>query len=153
MRTSLVVAALGLLMPACIGDYGPDVGEPQREACANADSDADVEISYSRDIFDGILNVARPTRCLNCHDPGADTPIGYEIGGLDLTTYESLRRGGVRSGGGIVMPGQPCDSILAQKVGAGPPFGSRMPYNGPPYLTDAEQLAIHDWIAEGAKDN
>jgi hypothetical protein len=40
-----------------------------------------------------------------------------------------------------------------QKLESTPPFGSRMPLDGPPYLEDAEVLLIRDWIAEGALDN
>jgi hypothetical protein len=59
----------------------------------------------------------------------------------------------MNSGTRIVIPGKPCDSIIVQKLGLAPPFGARMPYNGPPYLSAAELQLIRDWIAEGALDN
>jgi hypothetical protein len=43
--------------------------------------------------------------------------------------------------------------MLIQKLGAGPPFGSRMPLNGPPFWNSDELKLLHDWIAEGASDN
>jgi hypothetical protein len=53
----------------------------------------------------------------------------------------------------IIVPGQPCESVLLQKVGEGPPYGARMPLNGPTYLEDEDLEVISDWIFEGARDN
>jgi len=53
----------------------------------------------------------------------------------------------------IVVPGQPCASILYLKVDEAPPFGARMPLDGPPFWTEDEIQRLHDWIAEGAGDN
>jgi hypothetical protein len=39
---------------------------------------------------------------------------------------------------------------LLQKIAEGPPFGSRMPLDGPPYLDEERQAVLADWIAEGA---
>ena len=39
------------------------------------------------------------------------------------------------------------------ELGEGPPFGSRMPLDGPPYLEDVDLELIGDWIVEGAHDN
>jgi len=38
-------------------------------------------------------------------------------------------------------------------MSSAPPFGSRMPSNGPPYFSPGERALIADWIAEGANDN
>ena len=75
------------------------------------------------------------------------------MGGLDLTSYATLREGGVVSETDIVVPGRPCDSVLVQKISGSPPFGARMPLGGPPYLSEDEQQLVRDWIAEGARDN
>jgi hypothetical protein len=61
--------------------------------------------------------------------------------------------GGFHSGAQIVVAGDPCASIMYQKLSDAPPFGSRMPLNGPPFWTDDELQLLHDWIAEGASDN
>jgi hypothetical protein len=71
---------------------------------------------------------------------------------FDLTTYDSLRRGGQLSGANIIIPCKPCDSLLVQKLGPTPPFGVRMP-NGMPVLPDSDMAVLRDWIAEGALDN
>ncbi len=65
----------------------------------------------------------------------------------------SVMRGGNNSKANIIIATQPCDSILWQKISAGPPFGSRMPFSGPPFLDDGTRLMFSDWIAEGARDN
>jgi hypothetical protein len=80
-------------------------------------------------------------------------PSGIEQGGLDLGSITSLRAGGRNSGADIVIAGDPCSSLLVQKLESTPPFGSRMPLDGPPYLEPDEIGLIRDWIAEGALEN
>jgi hypothetical protein len=75
------------------------------------------------------------------------------ITGLDLSSLSSLRAGGRNSGPRIVVDLAPCESILFQKVDVAPPFGSRMPLGGPPFLSEDEIRLLHDWIAEGGNDN
>lgn len=85
-------------------------------------------------IFDG--------ECTLCH-----TEFGGP-GGLRMTTYDAVLDGGANPPTVLA-----CDcngSILIQKLGETPPFGIRMPANGPPYLTDDQVQAICDWIDEGA---
>ena len=60
------------------------------------------------------------------------------ISGLDLGSYTALRRGGSIAGTQIVVPEDPCASTLVSKLGRIPAFGSRMPFNGPPYFTAEE---------------
>ena len=88
-----------------------------------------------------------------CHMPNIANPIGIEQSGLDLSTYEKLIQGGNNSGSDIVVPGDACSSLLWQKVSAGPPFGARMPFDGPPFLTEDQLRLLADWIIEGANDN
>jgi hypothetical protein len=141
--------AFAAIVGAC--DLEPDVGPPLFERCENTDSNPSVKVSFSNDIAP-IL--ARPVGgCMPCHDPAATGNIGVTVGGLDLGSLASLRRGGARGGAAIVLPGAPCESVLYQKVIPAPPFGGRMPLDGPPFLTAAEQRLIHDWIAEGAEEN
>ncbi len=140
---SIVVASI--FVAGCVE---PEVGSPSREACTGEDSDPDTEIDYARDIDGAIIHGG--ANCQLCHTPGFGTPIGLSLGGLDLSSAEALRRGGIESGTDIVVPGDPCNSILVQKIGASPPFGARMPLDGPPYLDRAQVQVIIDWIAEGA---
>ena len=98
------------------------------------------------------MSAGRPG-CRACHFPDAETPIGLRQGGLDLSSHATLLAGGTNSGGSIVVPGRPCESVLFLKVAGAPPFGARMPQDGPPFLDAVAVGRIHDWIAEGASDN
>jgi len=51
-----------------------------------------------------------------------------------------------------VIPGNPDDSLLVQKVEGTQPIGQRMPLGGTP-LSNAEIQMIRDWIEAGAEDN
>jgi hypothetical protein len=119
-------------------DGAPAVGGP----CG--DSDPAGTVSFTQHIRP--LLGKSPGGCMGCH--GANATSGFSIG-----SYDALRRGGQESGLQIVVPGKPCESILAQKLGPAPPFGARMPYNGPPFYTAAELTLLRDWIAEGAHNN
>ena len=67
-------------------------------------------------------------RCLVCHS-GAQAPLG-----LRLDSLENLLRGSQR--GPVVHAGDAAGSELLRRLtGSSQP---RMPYDGPPYLTDAE---------------
>jgi hypothetical protein len=53
-----------------------------------------------------------------------------------------------------VRPSDPNDSYIVKKImGAADIVGSRMPLNGPPFLTDAQIAAIRVWITNGAVDD
>ncbi len=138
-----------LLLPAC--ELEPDVGDPIAERCDDGDSDPDQDVSFARDVLP--LFLREHGGCTPCHDPRADGAVGFMTGGLELTSHAALMRGGFNSSRNIVVPGQPCESVLYRKLLPGPPFGSRMPFDGPPFLSGAELRFVHDWIAEGAKDD
>ena len=151
----LTLGALG-----CYEDIEPDVGLPLAGACDPDDTDPDRDVSYSAEIqpiFDRAADTA-PPGC-SCHQPsgpfpgGVTEPIGLIEAGLNLSSYDTLMQGGIISASRIVVPGDPCSSILFQKVTISPPYGSRMPLDGPPYLTPQDIALIHDWIAEGAANN
>jgi hypothetical protein len=145
--------ALAAVTSGCIGNvFEPELGPPRDDRCVNEDSDPDVDVRYQRDIVE-VIYEREDTGCFVCHLPDAPMPFGFEVGGLDLTDRSTLAAGGEVSGQSVVVAGAPCESALYQKVTAGPPFGARMPLNGPPFLSEAEMLLIHDWIAEGAEDN
>ncbi len=130
----------------------PNVGEPLVARCSNVDSDPDRNVSYLRDISP-LINGATGQPGCGCHLPTSADPIGLEATGLDLSSYAGIRAGGVNSLTSIIVPGSPCDSVLWQKVSPGPPFGARMPFDGPPFLDADTRRLLSDWIAEGARDN
>jgi len=147
---------LVLVIAAATGCYDPDVGPAlaatpdggagtvTTNGCSNADSNTTVTVSFGNDIRP--LMTRSPGGCMPCH-------LGRVTSGLDLSSYQSLRRGGLNSGARVIIAGEPCNSILVQKISRTPPFGSRMPYNGPPYFTVEEQQLVRDWVAEGAQNN
>lgn len=155
MKAPLAIAAAGVTHLSCIGvidPLDPEVGNPMFARCSSADSDPDDDLSYARDIRPIFLGQTASPGC-SCHLPTAMDPIGLTETGLNLATYRGLRAGGIDSRNTIVVEGDPCSSIVWQKVSPAPPFGSRMPFDGPPFLTDTDRQAIADWIAEGARDN
>jgi hypothetical protein len=144
------VVAVGGALASC--GLEPDVGELLAGRCSDADSQPDVAVSFSYQVRP-LLNRPNTLGGCGCHIPSAAGSVGIQLSGLDLGSLSSLRAGGLASGPSIVIPMQPCASVLYQKVDEAPPFGSRMPLSGPPFLSEAEIDLIHDWIAEGAKDN
>ena len=145
----IICLPLVVAMLAC--DLEPEVGPSAVERCSNADTDPDVDVSFARDIQPLLSRLNGG--CTACHDPGASNPLGVTLGGLDLRTYASLRRGGVTTAASIVVPGRPCESDLYLKLTAGPRFGSRMPLDGPPFFSLQELGLVSDWIAEGGDDD
>lgn len=148
----LLLAGAAILLGGCIDSIEPDVGPLQASSCVNDDTDPSSDVSFKDDIIPMIL-MQTGTGCLQCHAPDAPTPLGFEVSGLDLSSYASAARGGANSDGTAIIPGQPCQSIMYQKVSPAPPFGGRMPLNGPPYLSEQQLQLVHDWISEGAKNN
>jgi mono/diheme cytochrome c family protein len=143
----VALASLG-----CLDAFEPETGPLLVSPCENIDSNPDVSVSFRVDILEGIFQ-REEINCVRCHTPGGETPIGIEATGFDVSNRATLLRGGNNTGAGIVITGQPCDSLLVQKVSAAPPIGSRMPLPGPPFLSDRDQQQLKDWIAEGARDN
>jgi hypothetical protein len=137
---------------ACDEPFNPDVGGRTLTVCDPRDTDESTSVSYERDIFPLIVRERAMGGC-SCHFSANSTHIGFDLSGLDLTAHDTMRVGGAGSGEDIVVPGDPCVSVLYLKLGFSPPFGSRMPLSGPPFWSDAERGLLHDWIAEGAHDN
>ncbi|HEY5952526.1 MAG TPA: hypothetical protein VIV40_43805 [Kofleriaceae bacterium] len=147
-----------ILLAGCSLDYEPDVGQLQPNVVDGSldpdgspfvpglcgDSDPTTQVSFAMSIRP--LTTRSPGGCNPCH-------TGNTTSGFNLGSYESLRRGGQNSGTRLIVPGKPCDSVIVQKLGLAPPFGARMPFNGPPYFSAAELTLVRDWIAEGALNN
>jgi hypothetical protein len=82
-------------------------------------------------------------RCVVCYKDG-QAPRG-----LRLDSYGGLLRGNQR--GPVVAPGAPDSSELVRRIeGKSQP---RMPFDGPPYLSDDEIRLIGAWIAAGTPDD
>lgn len=84
--------------------------------------------------------------CTKCHTENGHmgpAPEGYQLTSYAATISVVDR---VR-----VVPGNPSASELLRRIrGQARP---RMPFDGPPYLTDAEILSIEKWVVDGARDS
>jgi hypothetical protein len=80
--------------------------------------------------------------------------IQSQLGGLILSSYKGLVKGGSATGGSIVKAGDHAESILWQVVQPKAPWpgGAQMPLGGP-YLSSAELQTIARWIDQGARNN
>jgi len=114
---------------------------PDDAGCAPVDFDADVQ---------PILSAS--CAIVGCHAGSAST------GGLDLSAghaFASLRVSSSKECGGkpLVVPYDPDDSVLWQKVDGAPPpcGGSTMPPPSAGGFSDADRRTLYCWIEEGAK--
>jgi len=85
-------------------------------------------------------------RCVKCHSD--NSILGAPPEGLLLDSYANILAGGERL---AVLPGNPeMSEVWRRVVGHGQP---RMPFDGPPWLEDADIQLIFDWIAQGAANS
>jgi hypothetical protein len=109
--------------------------------------------SIQNEIFNNSDSSGRAA-CTQCHNA-----FGRLFNGLDLSTavaYANLV--GVRSTGKPgairVVAGDAENSYLIHKLEGRPGIvGVRMPFSGPPYLTDGQILVIKRWIDLGARND
>jgi hypothetical protein len=150
--TLLIVLSMPLACSCIAESFEPEVGELRAGLCKPEDSDPDHDVSFKKDILELFKRPNGQAGCA-CHIPMGKRASGIEATGLELSSYRTLMRGGRMSADTIVIPGDPCASLVVQKVSNAPPTGNRMPSDGPPYLTPSERQLLSDWIAEGANDN
>jgi hypothetical protein len=143
---------LGLALAAALGvgcgELDPEVGAVREGAseggiCADGDSDPTQAVTFS-----DVRELVFEPKC-SCHVIAGG--LGQTVGGLDLSDFDAIMGGGVRSQGRAAVAGDPCASVIVQKTGNDTvPFGARMPLSGGTLDVASRQLII-DWIAEGAK--
>jgi hypothetical protein len=110
--------------------------------------------SVQSNIFE-TTDVAGRQACVACHTNVGRNPSG----GLNLAhdgAYDQIVNVPSRGKGGAirVIPGDPDNSYLVKKLeGIAGINGRRMPFSGPPYLTDGQILILRRWIALGAPRN
>jgi hypothetical protein len=155
MTSSLKTCAFVLwtsVLIGCIAELEPDVGSLRAGTCRPEDSNPDVDVSFRDKIMPLFVRSGSQGGC-TCHQPSNRSTPGIDQSGLSLGSYAALMRGGNTSHGNIVIPGDPCGSVIVQKVSSAPPSGARMPPGGPPFMTPEEIGLLRDWITEGAHDN
>ena len=94
-----------------------------------------IKVSFKKDI--------QPILAERCVIPGCHAAPG--AGGLDLTTYDTFKKGG--KGGPTFAVGNGKGSLVVKRID-----GGGMPPILPPLNADQVQLFV-DWIDEGAKNN
>ncbi len=110
--------------------------------------------SIQQQVFEAGDSSGRPG-CTTCHSSTGRNPSG----GLNLNhdvAYDQLVNFASRGKVGAVrvVPGDVASSYLIQKLEGAPGIvGRRMPFNGPPYLTDGQMLILRRWIEIGAPRN
>lgn len=108
--------------------------------------------SIQREIFNTTDSSGRQA-CVTCHVTGG--PAGF----LPLTegvSYGNLvgRTSGAKPGAVRVIPGDPDNSYLIQKLeGAAGIVGQRMPRTTGPFLTEGQVSIIRRWIELGAAND
>jgi hypothetical protein len=148
----MVLAWGGVGLIACLSSLEPDVGELRAGTCVPKDSDPERTVSFRNDVLPLFQRPGGQGGC-TCHQPSNKGTPGIDQTGLSLEDYRSLIKGGTTSHDTIVVPGDPCASLIVQKVSVAPPTGQRMPPSGPPFMTPTEIALLSDWIYEGARDN
>jgi hypothetical protein len=103
----------------------------------------------ANDDFQEIQSTIFTPICTACHT-GTNAPLGLRLDAgnsyaalvnVASTEVPSLMR---------INPGNPDASYLVQKIQGNAAVGSRMPANGPPFLTQAQIDLIRGWVAAGA---
>lgn len=108
--------------------------------------------SIQANIFE-LTDSAGRNACVSCHTNVGRTPAGGlnllhdvaydQLVNVNATQVPSLRR---------VNPGNAEASYLLHKIdGRAVPVGTRMPRNGPPFMTDGQVLILRRWIELGAR--
>ena len=136
MRSLLLLTLLSILLlfSNCINNV---------ENLRTTDDIDPEDVSYSADI--------QPIFTSSCG--GSVCHVNSSVNGVNVSSYTStLNSIGSQYGTEIVVPGNPDDSPLVDKIEANPDIGSRMPLTGS-NLTPTEIQQIRAWITGGAEDN
>jgi hypothetical protein len=109
--------------------------------------------SVQREIIEKTDAAGRPA-CVNCHTSTGRNPAGGQDLNHDVAYNNWVNVPSRGKPGAIrIIPGDPENSYVVQKVeGRAGIAGRRMPFNGP-YLTDGQILILKRWIAIGAPRN
>jgi WD40 repeat protein len=81
-------------------------------------------------------------KCISCHGEKKAS------GGLSMSTFALLKKGGKTGGAAIIEAGDPESSLLVELVK--PDGEPRMPYKQPP-LSDSEIKTLELWVTQGAR--
>ncbi|MEX0846059.1 MAG: T9SS type A sorting domain-containing protein [Balneolaceae bacterium] len=100
-------------------------------------------IAFAQVDYDDEIQPIFNQNCVSCHGGTS---------GVTLSSYDAVMNSvGDQYGTDIVVPGEPDESPLVDKIETNPDFGVRMPQGGP-NLSNEEINLIRDWIEEGANE-
>ncbi|HXG89683.1 MAG TPA: hypothetical protein VNJ02_15245 [Vicinamibacterales bacterium] len=148
-KKSLALPALVVSVVLCIGcdERLSDIAGPTPDLQPTF-------TSVQNEIFNTTDSAGR-VGCTQCHTNQGRNPSA----GLNLTpgnAYAALvNRPSVQKPGALlVIPGDPDNSYLVQKVEGAPGIvGQRMPRTAGPFLTPGQILILRRWIALGARND
>lgn len=136
-RNSFLAATL-IVLSGCAGN-GEGLDEGGRP----------IQPPAPNDDFQEIQNTIFTPVCTVCH-VGANAPQGLRLdAGNSYAALVNVASAEVPSLMRI-NPGNPDASYLVQKIQGTAAVGSRMPANGPPFLSQAQIDLIRSWVAAGA---
>ncbi|MDZ7680260.1 MAG: c-type cytochrome domain-containing protein [Fodinibius sp.] len=139
----ILLCSLGLILGACgSSSTGPNNnGGDDNSGGNNGSEPPEPTFSNVQPIFNDSCGGS------GCH-------IGESTNGVRLDSYENvINSTGTQYGTDVVVPGEPDNSPLIDKISNdNPEFGERMPEGGPP-LSDEDISLIREWIANGAENN
>jgi len=110
--------------------------------------------SVQSQIFE-TTDVAGRQACVNCHtnvgrNPSGGMNLAHAVAYDSIVNVPSSRKAGAIR----VIPGDPENSYLVHKIEGLPDIvGLRMPFSGPPFLTNGQILILKRWIELGAPRN
>jgi hypothetical protein len=108
--------------------------------------------SIQREIFN-TTDAGGRQACITCHVAGG--PAGF-MSLVEGVSYGNLvgRTSGAKPGAIRVIPGDPDNSYLVQKLAGAPGIvGERMPRTTGPFLTEGQIRIIRRWIELGAQND
>jgi hypothetical protein len=148
-RIVVVMCAIGLL-----GVFGQIEGvvkaekhfliaqEASATKASPSEAGARAQPELSAPAYADVAKIFSKYNCGVCH--GETEPRG----GISLANYKNIMRGGKH--GPVIKAGEPGKSELIRRLkGLSEP---RMPYGGPPWLTEDEIATIERWILSGAPE-
>ncbi len=149
MRIVAVVCVIGLLVGFGQLEGGAKAEqhfliaqEPSATKASPSDGGPKAHPELSAPTYADVAKIFSKYNCGVCH--GETEPRG----GISLSGYKSVMRGGKH--GPVIKAGEPDQSELIRRLkGLSEP---RMPYTGPPWLTEDEIATIERWILSGAPE-
>jgi hypothetical protein len=146
------IAGTVLLFVVCVAAAGCD-----QKLSTLAGPTPDLEPTFTSvqsQIFE-TTDVAGRQACVNCHtnvgrNPSGGLNLAHPVAYDQIVNVASNRKAGAIR----VIPGDPDNSYLVHKIEGRPGIvGLRMPFSGPPFLTEGQILILKRWITLGAQRN